>query len=154
AVRGGSGEDVVLVRHVADAVHDRLLLGERELLAERVADPRLLDRVPVELGDTLAHALTAGVVPRSVADAVTRVDRARALRAEVRGPADGRPAARRGAELLAVRVGACEAAVVRPVALPDARDEERHRLRGCRRAPLAAACGSLSREPDVRTEHE
>ena len=140
AVRLRAGEDVVLVRHVADAVDDRLLLAQRQLLPERVAHTGLLDRVAVELGDALRDALSAGVEPRPVADAVTRVDRARTLRAQVGVPHHRRAAAGRRAQLLAVRVGAGQPAVVGAVALGDARDEERHRLRrGAASATLSAA---------------
>src|SRR5262249_40354219 len=74
AVRLRAGEDVVLVRRVADAVDRRLLLGERELLAEDVAEPRLLDRVAVQFADVLGDALASRVVPGPAADPVARAD--------------------------------------------------------------------------------
>ena len=51
AVGRRSRQDVVLVRHVAHAVDELLLLGQRELLAERVADARLFDGVAVQFSD-------------------------------------------------------------------------------------------------------
>ena len=136
----------------------RLLLGQRELLAERVADACLLDRVAVELGDALRDALSAGVEPRPGADAVTRVDRARTLRAQVGVPDHRRAAAGRRAQRLAVRIGAGQPAVVGAVALGDAGDEEGHRLRrgatGATLSTAAAGAGACCGDRDVRTEDQ
>src|SRR4051812_3973995 len=123
-----AGEDVVLVGRVADAVDDAALLGERQLLAERAAEARLLDGVAVELAEVLRDALPALVVPRPVADAIPRVDGIRPLRAQIRVPRHA-AAAGGGRQRLAVRVGAGEPAVIGAVAFRRAGDEERHRLR-------------------------
>jgi hypothetical protein len=40
----------MLIRRVADAVDDGVFFRQRDLLAERIADPRLFDRVAMELG--------------------------------------------------------------------------------------------------------
>jgi len=121
---------------LADADFETASVIKIAVLTEAIAEARLFDGVAVELGDVLRDQLTARVVPRAVADPIARVDRARTLRAQIRVPGRG-AAAGRGRELLAVGVGAREAAVVRAVTLADARDEERHRLR--RRALTAAA---------------
>ena len=117
---------------LANAVQRRDANGVRELLAKRIADPRLLDRVAVQFGEVLGHALSRRVVPGAVADPVARVHGAGALRAEIRVPRDaaapcGRP------QRLAIRVSTGQPAKVRTVALADRRDEERHRLRLRRR---------------------
>src|SRR5262249_27062476 len=65
------------------------------------------------------------------------------LRTEIRVPDDRRAASGGGAELLAVRVGASEAAVIRAVAFPNARDEERHRL-------WRTAASGLLRQHEIR----
>src|SRR5206468_8187650 len=119
--------------------------GERELLAERVAEPRLLDRVAVELADIHRDHRAVRVVPRTVADAIARVDRAGALRAQVRMPRYRRAASRGRAELLTVRVGAGQTAVIGAIALGDAGNEERHRLRRRR---------GLLREREIRSRHD
>src|SRR5579862_6337078 len=153
-VRHRAGEDVVRVRHVADAVDDRLLLGQRDLLAERDAHARLIERVAVQLRHALGHALAARVVPGTVADAVARVDRARALRAHIRVPRDRRTAAGGRAELLAVSIGAGDAAVVGAVTFAHARDEERHRLRRRGRTAALPTAGGRLREPDIRAQDQ
>ena len=53
AVRLGPGQDVVLVWRVAHAVDRRPFFRERELFAQRVAQPRLLDRVAMQLAEIL-----------------------------------------------------------------------------------------------------
>src|SRR5204863_2639365 len=80
-----------------------------------------------------------------VADAVARVDRAGALRAQVRMPRHWRAASRGGAELLTVRIGAGQTAVIGAIALGDAGNEERHRLRRSR---------GLLREHEIRSRHD
>ncbi len=105
------------------------------------------DRVAVDLRDAAADELAVRVVPRAVADAVARVDGAGTLRAQVGVPDDRRAAAGRGRQLLAVRVGAGEAAVVGAVALGDAGDEERHRLRRWAAPARAAAARDTRYEP-------
>src|SRR5688572_13722905 len=127
AVGRRTGQDVVLVRLVADAVDELALLRQRELLAERVADARLLDGVAVQHAGVGRDHLAAEVVPRPVADAVACADGARALRAEVRAP-HGVALSRGLRERLAVRVGAGEPAEIRAVALAHAGHKERHRL--------------------------
>src|SRR5262249_24801020 len=126
-VRLRAGQDVVLVGRVAHAVHGSAFFGERELLAEDIPEPGLLDRVAVQLADVLRHALPPGVVPGSVADPIARVDGARSLRAEIRVPRRA-PASGRRSQCLAVGIRAGQTAEVRAVALADARHEERHRL--------------------------
>src|SRR5206468_3359170 len=76
-----AGENIVLVRRIADAVGDGALVVERNLLAERVANTGLLDGVSVELGDVLCDPLSPLIEPRPVADAIACVDGASALRA-------------------------------------------------------------------------
>src|SRR5215831_14039351 len=97
----------------------------------------------MELRDRVADAPAARVEPRTVPDPVSRVHRIRPLRTEIRVPDDRRAASGGGAELLAVRVGASEAAVIRAVAFPNARDEERHRL-------WRTAASGLLRQHEIR----
>ena len=123
----------------------RLLLGQRELLAKRVAEARLIDRVAVKLRDVPATSCPRGVVPRPVADAVAGVDGAGALRAQIGVPGRRRAASGRGRQLLALRVGAGEAAVVRAVALPTLvmkKDIGGGGPAGPRPCPPAGACAS------------
>src|SRR5215831_5733427 len=49
AVRLRARQNVVLIRRVADAVDGGVLFRQRELLAQDVAEPRLLDRIAVQL---------------------------------------------------------------------------------------------------------
>ena len=72
-----------------------------------------------------------------------------ALGAEVRVPGHRRAAPRRCRELLAVGVGAGEAAVVGAVALASAGDEERHRLRGWGRPGKASLPGRCLRQHEI-----
>src|SRR4051812_9648944 len=123
-----TGQNVVLIRRIAYAVDRRVFLRQRELLAERVAQPCLVDRVAMELGQVLRDALAATVVPRAAADPVARAHRARSLRAQVRVPRR-RATAGGGRERLAVRIGAGDATEIGAVTFPRARDEEGHRLR-------------------------
>src|SRR5205814_10261669 len=127
AVRLGAGQDVVLVRRVADAVHDALLFVQRELLAECVAKSGLLDRVAVELGDALRDSLPSGVVPRSIPDAVARIHGIRALGAQIGVPHCAAASGRRR-QRLAMSIRAGETANVRPISFSDTGDEERHGL--------------------------
>ena len=118
-----------------------VLLGQRDLLAERVADARLLDRVAMQFGDVLGDALACGVVPGSVADPVARIHGAGALRAQIGVPRDA-AASCGSAKRLAIGISTGDSAEVGAVALADAGDEEGHRLRRRRRL----LC------PDARTE--
>src|SRR5690606_16432117 len=104
-----AGQDVMRVGRVASTVDDVALLGQRSLLAELVV-------VRVQIVDVLGHHDALGVVPRTGANAVTGVD---GLGRQVRAP---RLAARadRGGELLAMGVGAGQAAQVGAVAGTDA----------------------------------
>ena len=76
-----SGEHIVLVRRVTDPVDHRSFFGQRQLLAERVAEPGLFDRVAVQLGDILRDTLTALVGPGTIPDPIARIDSSRTLRA-------------------------------------------------------------------------
>jgi len=137
----------VLVRHVADAVDDRALLGECERLVDGVAIA--LD-VAMQVGDVVGDELAVLVVPGTGADAIARVDGRLAVGG--RGAQIGAPGApgrcRDGARLGHLRtvgVGAREAAVVGAVALAHARDEERRRSRRSRRAAAWLGRRCLSR---------
>src|SRR5262245_1138444 len=145
-IRLRASEDVVLVWHVADAVDDRTLLAQRELLAEGVAHTSLVDRISVELGQVLTHTLTALIEPRTVADAIARVDGSRALRAEVGVPHGVAPSCGR-CQWLAIGAGAGQTAVIGAVTLRNTSDEERHRTGRATPAagPAATLSGALSR---------
>src|SRR6266478_5646522 len=81
AVRLRARQDVMRIRHVADAIDDSAFFGQRKLLAHTVSEPSLLDRVAVQLSDVHRNHLALLVVPRTIADAVTYIDGTRALRA-------------------------------------------------------------------------
>ncbi len=121
-----AGQDVVLIRHIADAIHRCALLVQRECLVDAV--PVALD-VAVQIGHVVGDQLSARVVPRTRADAVACVHRrlaALSRHAQIRAPRAsgwcGNTAALR--HLRAVRVGTSEAAVVGAVTLAHAGDEE------------------------------
>src|SRR6185436_99275 len=78
AVGLGAGQDVVHVRRVAPAVDRLALLGQRRLLGDVV--------LAVQLGHVLGDDGSLGVLPGTSTDAVTRVDGAGALRAQVGVP--------------------------------------------------------------------
>src|SRR5436190_1181767 len=81
AVRFRAGKDVVLVRRVAAPVDDVSFFGQRGLLVEVV--------FAVQLGNVAGNDDSFGVLPRTVADAIARVDCLRAgrrTRAEIRAP--------------------------------------------------------------------
>src|SRR6267143_1391689 len=103
AVGLGARQDVVHVRRVAAPVHRLALLGQRGLLADVV--------LAVQLGEVARDDDALGVLPGTLADAVARVDRAGALRAQVGVPGLG-AGARRPAEQLAELVRAGESAEV------------------------------------------
>src|SRR4026208_1146349 len=75
AVRARAGQDVMLVRHVAYAIDTLFLFTECDLLAESVSRPRLIDRVAMKRPEVPGDHLAVGVVPRTAANPVTRVDR-------------------------------------------------------------------------------
>src|SRR5262245_35844630 len=79
----------------------------------------------MQLGDILRDGGAFGIHPRSLADAVARIDGSRALCRQIGVP--GLPTGADGTrELLAMTVGASESAKIRTLARPDACDEERH----------------------------
>ena len=122
AVELRTGEDVVLVRLVADALDRLPLLGQGRRAGQGVAHPREIQRVAVQVLEITGDGLAAGVEPRSLADSIAGADRVRALRAQVgppgavsragrgghRVPGGGRPDARLLEQVLAVdqRAGA------------------------------------------------
>src|SRR5262245_55418901 len=116
AVGRGAGEDIVPVRAVAAAV-DRLAL---------LVEPGLL--VDLAVGMQVVHAgrdlLALRVLPRALADAVAGVD---LFVAEIGRPL-ALPGARRLGQVLAVPVGALQAAEVGALARPGAGNEEGHVL--------------------------
>src|SRR5262245_50131625 len=118
AVRLRPGQHVVPVGRVGAAVDRLALLGERRLLADLVVRA-------VEVIDILRDHLALGVLPGSAADAVARVDGVATLGAEIGPP---RAAAGAGAlrQLLAMAVGALEAAEIAALAGSGAGEEERH----------------------------
>src|SRR5690606_17956700 len=124
-VRLRTGEDVVAIGGVAPTVDHLALLRQGRLLADRVGPMQLLQ----VLGDDLALR----VLPRSLADAITRIDRRRTAcgaRAEIGAPG---PLARTGGgrERGTVPIRTLQAAEVGSLAGAGAGDEEAH-LRGLR----------------------
>src|SRR5262245_24085000 len=83
AVRLGSREDIVRVRHVADAVDRLALFVQSTRLVDAISQARGFKRVAVQFGYVGGDDLAASVGPRTGADAIPRVDSAWTLRAEV-----------------------------------------------------------------------
>src|SRR5262249_39217356 len=90
--------------------------------------------LPVQFGDVLGDDHALGVLPRALANAVARVDRARPLRAEIRLPVlVAEP--RRLRQVLAVLIGAGQTTEIAALARAGAGDEDRRfRLLGVRHA--------------------
>src|SRR5207244_9043203 len=104
AIRLRARQDVVHVRRIAAAVDRLALLGEGGLLVDVV--------LAVQLRQIFRDDEALGVEPGPATDAVAGVDRAGALRAQIRPPGLGPRAGRRAQELtLLVRPG-------RPAAVP------------------------------------
>jgi hypothetical protein len=140
-VRARTREDVVRVRHVADAVDHGVLLGQRDLLAHRVANTRLVNCVAVEHAFVHCDHLPPRVIPGAVADPIARVDGAWSLRAQVGVPHGAAPSCRHR-HLLAVRVRAGETAVVGTITFADTGDEKAHwLLRTTSATTLSTAAG-------------
>src|SRR5262249_27260578 len=121
-----SGEDVVLVRRIADALDRLAFFSQCGDLREIVAAPGHFERVAVQVGHALRDPSVLRVVPRTSADAIARVDgglSARRARAQIRAPRAVVAGAGGGRELLAVTIGAGEAAEIRALADADAGDE-------------------------------
>ncbi|CAD5375508.1 hypothetical protein OF001_U10195 [Pseudomonas sp. OF001] len=115
-----AGEDVVHVRRIAAALDRHAALVEAGFLVEVV--------VAVQLGDVLGDQLALGVVPGARADAVAGVHRRLAVTGA--GAEVGAPGVAAGTdglgELLAVRIGASQAAEIGALAHAGAGDEEGH----------------------------
>src|SRR3954447_26407367 len=98
-----AGQDVVLVRIVADAIDQRAFFIARVVLRDQVTDAGEIERVSVELLEVSSDLRAGRAVPGSLAGAVAGVpagSAARVRRAEI--PAlSGIPSPRRGGELLA-----------------------------------------------------
>src|SRR5438552_7175383 len=90
-VRLRSGEDLVLVGSVADAVEHVTLFTDGRGLGHAVAQASDLEGVSMQLGDISRDHLSLGVGPRTASDAIARVDRAGALGAEIGVPSGTAP---------------------------------------------------------------
>src|SRR5262249_6236549 len=112
------GQDVVAIGVVAAAIDHLALLAQRALLGELVVGA-------VQVVDVLRDHLAFGVAPRTAADAVARIDGRAALRAEIGMPGVAAGAGALG-QLLAMAVGALDAAQIAALAHTVAGDEERH----------------------------
>src|SRR5215217_6191380 len=135
-----AGEDVVLVRLIAAALHHLALLAQGRLLGEIVAGAVQVRHV---LGDDGA----LGVLPRTAADAVFRIggrSAARALSREIGAPHLAANAGSLG-QGLAMPVRSFETAEIRALAGTDAGDEERGVLGAL---GLSSAHGSEGKKPD------
>ena len=144
AFRGPAGQDVVTVRSEAHAWNDEAPLGQRRVHAQRVV-------VAVQIIDGLSDGFALEVLPRPVADAVSRVDRRLAvsgLGAEVGAP---RLASRTVAlrQLLAKLISAFETAEVG--ALARSRAVTKNVMFGDCGSSGAAGCagGCCASTPDV-----
>src|SRR5262249_35825545 len=74
AIELRTGQHVVTVRCVADAVDHLTLFGQRCLLGQVVAAARSLERVTVQICDALRDAGAFDVEPGTRTDAIARVD--------------------------------------------------------------------------------
>src|SRR5260370_7240506 len=79
------------------------------------------------MGEVIGDLFALGVVPRTIANAISGVDRVRALRAQV--GVEGLRATRRGGERLAELVGAGQSAKICSMAGACAGNEKAHGLR-------------------------
>src|SRR5262245_15580200 len=104
AVRLRAGENIMLVRSVAETLPGIALLGQRRCSGQRVADASQLEGIAMQVREVLRDPASLGVEPGALADAVARVDGARSAGAQIGmpGPA-ARPGRRR--QLLAMLVG-------------------------------------------------
>ena len=149
AFRGRAGQDVVTVRRKAHAGNDLAALGQRRVHAQLVV-------VAVQIVDAVRDDFTLEILPRTVADAVARIDRRLAvggLGAQIGAPGlSARAVALR--QLLAMLIGALEAAEIGALAGPGADDEECHvrRLRQLwrRRRRRRLLCLDARRHADRR----
>ena len=121
------------VRSKAHAGNDLASLGQRRVHGKRIA-------VAVQIVDALGDGFALEILPRTVADAVARIDRrltVGGLSAEIGAPGlSARAVALR--QLQAKRIGAFQAAEIGALAGPVADDKECHvrRLRQLRRRRL------------------
>src|SRR4029453_412389 len=129
AGRLGAGEDVVLVRRLAEALDGFALFRERGCTREGVSQAGELQRVTVQMFEVPRDRSPPPVVPWALPQAVARVGRVGARGAEIRVPGTSSGPGRRR-QRLAVRVSARNPAQVPAFADGGARDEERHRRRG------------------------
>src|SRR4051812_41274982 len=67
AIRLRTGESVVAIGRVTDAGNHLAALGQRSLNAELIV-------VAVQVIDVLRHGFTFEILPRTIADTVTRID--------------------------------------------------------------------------------
>ena len=113
-----AGQRVVHVGTIAPSVDDITLLGERGLLAEVVIGA-------MQIVDALGNDDALGVRPRPGSNAVACVHGPAAVGAQigVPGVATG---TRRGGEILAMLVRACETAEISALVETDAGNEESH----------------------------
>src|SRR6516164_8489442 len=128
-IRLRTGKHVMPGRRIAHAVDAVALLGKPCLLIEIVR--------AVKLGKIVSNDYAFGVLPRSLANAVARIHRARPLRAQIGAPGFS-TSAHCLRQRLAMPVGAFESAEITAFSGSDAGDEETHvallRLRGRARA--------------------
>src|SRR5262249_55535334 len=125
AISRRSGQDVVLVWCIAEALDRVTFLRQCGGLADVVPQTRLFRGVPVQARNVLGDALTFGVVPRSGADTVARVDSRRAARTQVCVPGLV-PSARCRCQRLALAVRTLQSTEVGALARSDAGHKEAH----------------------------
>src|SRR5262245_53643822 len=123
-IKARIGEDVMRVRRVATTVHHRALLRQAVLLRQLVV-------VAVQVIDARRNDDALRIHPRTLADAITRVDglvRSFCLLTEIRVPGLATDT-RSFCQPLAVAIGTGESAELRAVTVAGAGDEETHGLR-------------------------
>jgi hypothetical protein len=117
------GEDVVLVCQ-EKALGTGCPFSSTEFAAPmKIANARLFQGVAMQFSDAAGNDLSALVVPRSIADAIARVDGIGTLRAEIGMPRRV-AAAGRGRQRLTMRVGPGETSKVAAPPESDAGHEE------------------------------
>src|SRR6516225_2633922 len=112
-----TGKHVMPVGRIAHAVDAIALLGQRRLLVEIVC--------AVKLGNIVSNDYAFGVLPRSLADAVACIHRARPLRAQIGAPGFP-PCAHCLRQRLAMPIGTFESAEIPAFSESDAGDKETH----------------------------
>jgi hypothetical protein len=125
----GPGQDIVLIRRIAHPIHRLSLFSERDHLADRISQSRLLNHIamqPSQIGGDLSSATMSE--PRPTPDPITRIHSPGTLCTKIRSPRSLSSTDRRR-QRLAMGIGTLKPAKIGPVSKTHAGNEEGHRLR-------------------------